>query len=481
MTTRAVASGMGTTLVAAVWHPEGVTCGHVGDSRLYVMRGRELRQLTRDHSMVQEQLALAIYRACFSIGSLYLRTCQIYTHLPKGLWFQLHQLLQLAEHLNLARTPVPDPLLQQRKVATVKESYLRTLMLACSRANQLSQQDLQFAYEAYETWAGYVNLRGDVAAREGNPFVVHLPGDEPPAYRARFNQVDPDELLELDFSGLVSALNPQKARSDVTTPKGMPAELIRHLLNTWQATPDRQQHRHQVKTVVDVCIGITECHYHFADEKTFAAFMGRSGRPNPSDWHDLPDYSARGVTPGDRKNVDSDMPAYVPARVHVQNISAGGYCLYWQNDMPSHASAGQLLGIREAGQKDWHLGVVRWVRQLRGASQMGVQVLAMHAEPAAASLIYDMGGYSDAMRVLQIPPNTAKDAPATIVTAAAPFQEHSRVRLVNGKSVITLKLDQIIFATNKLRQFTYQVIGAEEEPAAKAIVRTESSFDSEWD
>ena len=48
--------GMGTTLVAAVWHREGVTYGHVGDSRLYVLRGNEMRQLTRDHSIVQEQL-----------------------------------------------------------------------------------------------------------------------------------------------------------------------------------------------------------------------------------------------------------------------------------------------------------------------------------------------------------------------------------------------------------------------------------------
>ena len=48
--------GMGTTLVAVLWHDEGVTFGHVGDSRLYMLRRGDLRQLTRDHSMVQEQL-----------------------------------------------------------------------------------------------------------------------------------------------------------------------------------------------------------------------------------------------------------------------------------------------------------------------------------------------------------------------------------------------------------------------------------------
>ena len=48
--------GMGTTLVVLVWHDDGISFGHVGDSRLYVLRGGELQQLTRDHSLVQEQL-----------------------------------------------------------------------------------------------------------------------------------------------------------------------------------------------------------------------------------------------------------------------------------------------------------------------------------------------------------------------------------------------------------------------------------------
>lgn len=53
---RAEYRGMGTTLVVALWHSEGVTCGHVGDSRLYRLRDRDLRRLTRDHSIVQEQV-----------------------------------------------------------------------------------------------------------------------------------------------------------------------------------------------------------------------------------------------------------------------------------------------------------------------------------------------------------------------------------------------------------------------------------------
>jgi protein phosphatase len=49
-------SGMGTTLVVALWHDNHVSVGHVGDSRLYRLRAGALEQITRDHSLLQEQI-----------------------------------------------------------------------------------------------------------------------------------------------------------------------------------------------------------------------------------------------------------------------------------------------------------------------------------------------------------------------------------------------------------------------------------------
>ncbi|MBI3042044.1 MAG: Stp1/IreP family PP2C-type Ser/Thr phosphatase [Betaproteobacteria bacterium] len=49
-------SGMGTTLVVALWHDNQMSVGHIGDSRLYRLRGGALGQVTRDHSLLQEQI-----------------------------------------------------------------------------------------------------------------------------------------------------------------------------------------------------------------------------------------------------------------------------------------------------------------------------------------------------------------------------------------------------------------------------------------
>jgi PPM family protein phosphatase len=56
MTDRAV-SGMGTTLTAAVLEGSRVHLAHVGDSRAYLLRDGELRQVTEDHTLVQRMVA----------------------------------------------------------------------------------------------------------------------------------------------------------------------------------------------------------------------------------------------------------------------------------------------------------------------------------------------------------------------------------------------------------------------------------------
>jgi serine/threonine protein phosphatase PrpC len=47
-------AGMGTTLVALLVGEGRVALAHVGDSRAYLIRGRRIRQLTDDHSLVAE-------------------------------------------------------------------------------------------------------------------------------------------------------------------------------------------------------------------------------------------------------------------------------------------------------------------------------------------------------------------------------------------------------------------------------------------
>jgi protein phosphatase len=49
-------AGMGTTVVSALFYDNRVAVAHVGDSRMYRLRGDTFETITRDHSLLQEQI-----------------------------------------------------------------------------------------------------------------------------------------------------------------------------------------------------------------------------------------------------------------------------------------------------------------------------------------------------------------------------------------------------------------------------------------
>ena len=56
-------SGMGTTLVLGVFQDGRLMLGHIGDSRCYRLRGADFSQITKDHSLLQEQMDAGLITA----------------------------------------------------------------------------------------------------------------------------------------------------------------------------------------------------------------------------------------------------------------------------------------------------------------------------------------------------------------------------------------------------------------------------------
>jgi protein phosphatase len=62
-------AGMGTTLVVAVFRDDKLMVGHIGDSRCYRARKGEFEQITKDHSLLQEQLDAGLITKEQSVNS----------------------------------------------------------------------------------------------------------------------------------------------------------------------------------------------------------------------------------------------------------------------------------------------------------------------------------------------------------------------------------------------------------------------------
>jgi len=61
--TRAECAGMGTTVLVAALYGDQITVAHVGDSRMYRLRDRQLSHVTEDHSLVHEQVRRGLLTA----------------------------------------------------------------------------------------------------------------------------------------------------------------------------------------------------------------------------------------------------------------------------------------------------------------------------------------------------------------------------------------------------------------------------------
>lgn len=451
----------------------------------YVVCMRDIVVENRQKSQTMEILTTALHRSLTGIGQILLRSYQLYTVPPGSLWRLAHNLHRIACFYELHKKPIADTVLADLPSSTIDGAYIRILLLASSGTNQLGQKDMAQVYSALAKWWALVKLLPSASKDQGNHFVVNQSREQPPENKTRFNGAEDDYVLELDLRALLAQLNKQGGRTDdIIAAKNagdsvkLPGSLITHLLRRWGSETERKMDRRPVKNAADVCIGLVDCHYFVSGAIKFEDFIGQSGEA--SAWQsDTGRTFSAGLTPASSKAASTQAFAKPTYPVTVQNISAGGYCLLWQGEMPARVEAGELIGIKEVGRKTWSLGVVRWIKQLKQASQLGIQLLSNHALACGVAQVYDMGGFSDYMRAILLPPSKFGEVPATLLTATAPFQDLTKAKLLNEQKISTIKLDRCIFSTSHIKQFSYHSLEATEQ--GEVPERRNRSFDSSWD
>jgi protein phosphatase len=85
-------AGMGTTLVVGVFQDSRLLLGHIGDSRCYRLRGKELLQITKDHSLLQEHIDAGL------LTPLQAASSPIKNLVTRALGIEEEVMLELNEH-----------------------------------------------------------------------------------------------------------------------------------------------------------------------------------------------------------------------------------------------------------------------------------------------------------------------------------------------------------------------------------------------
>ena len=458
-----------------------------------------------------ELRARALHRAITGLGLLLLRSYQLYTPTIKQLWLELHTLYLLAERNGLSELKTNDPLPNHQEVGSVKQAYLRILLLAAARPNQLGQNDLYNLYLSLESLSAKAQLYPEGQQAADGLYAVMLDHDKPPVYRNRLSLYDSQHIRVLDSNAVCQTL---QTLPDNATTRLSPA-LTGHLLAAWQRTVERNYPRHAGNGELEVTIGLGNLHFYSAGETPFnlylkspsdlgledsseGLFKQRSLKlkdrisPSAADpWGEAFDVAKPTLQSGTHSTVNMEENIRRASRakyrgehpidkVAVIDVSAGGYCLEWHGASPAGLKAGELLGVREPGRHKWGIAAVRWVQQARNTTQVGIQMLAPQAQPAAAAIVQKTGDYAEYLRVLALPAQRLANQPASLLTNAVSFRELQKIRLYQDGAVTSLQLTRRLFSTGIVSQFAYKVL-ASAEPAQDEQTRPKTNFAALWD
>ncbi len=443
-------------------------------------------------------VSTALQRAAHALKGQLLRATQLYSAPPEQLWFELHQLYRNAVELQLQHRRVHDDLASLTPELSLEQTYIAALLLGSARCNQLRQNQIARLGEALEPWSTLLKLQP--AGPDTGLFAVSAELDVGPRYRSMFRSEQRSSLLSFDPQPLVAALDAQlnqQSAAALPIPAGLSLDTLQHLHATWSQTAERSFQRTAGQGDLTVCVGMSALHFYLGGGRTFSELLKHPGaRPanfsqvvakgEKDSWsqaYDAAPQSNDEYLPYEEIQYDqliedegSEATANYPTyALPVINHSPGGYCLAWPNEVPAQLQAGEMLGIRDSASQGWSIAVIRWIRQVRGGgTQMGIELVAPHAQPCGLQLVRSRDDHSQYLRGLLLPEISAIDLPATLLTPRLPFQEGQKVLINTHGEEHRAGLDRRVASTHSFNQFAYRSLETAQNGAS------EEDFDSLW-
>lgn len=448
-----------------------------------------------------KHLALASYRAISLLSLTLLRCYKLYFSTPLQTWQEIHQLYWLAE-----REDVHLRSISRDDTQTPENAWLRALLLAMSRPNQLRQPEIQQVFAISKDWGELVDIHNQ--RQEQELFAVDLSADRAPVYDHQLADTSEDCRF-IDTRRLIQRLSVKADIADLNHLDSLSPSLLAHLRQAWGSFAERSFRRIHQEGNLELCLGIASVHYFASDKQPFQ--HGRHQDEHSA--FDMPDSDNPflGQRPSAAKGGDpwgqiyDQKPAIIGASIDISDIksslhgsdeetgthfdshyvkkinaSPGGYCLSWQGTTPKLLRTGELVALRD-GHPEWAIGVVRWVRQLsRNQAEFGLEVMSPRAEPCAARTIKKVGENGAFQRALLLPALEAIGQPVTLLLPRTGFRAGGRVELKHKLVKQGIKLTRQF--SNTASFVLYQFMDEGENTTVKAAPprQEEGQFDSIW-
>ncbi|MEM1110732.1 MAG: hypothetical protein AAGI11_02380 [Pseudomonadota bacterium] len=485
-----------------------------------------IRHRDEIHSVNPARLVCeALQRAVHFSGRMILQSLQLYEDAQPAAWQNLHQLYALAERQQLSRLPVVDRLSGGGSIAG---AYLQAVMLGCCKPNQLLQSDMAAVYRAFLDWSEFVDIE-DPEVGDGL-FIVDLDGDQPPLYSAMYPSDPGNQCRFITTEALRRHLEELRESSDYDRKNGivfdrdctLSDQIVQHLLNTMSEVSSRNFSRLSSDSELSLTLGLSDSHYHLAGELTFDQLLFGSrvlqaeedpGNPflpskddgdpwataNPDDIRRGEDYHKRATehraevqlsasnrailedeTGEKLQALESDRhPVY---RANAINASPGGYCLRLHGEPAIKIRGGEILALREDGDDNWSIAMVRWLKRFEDNSVMfGVELLSPMAEPYGARIL-NRRPPSEPLRALLMPEIKLVGQAESLLVPKVGFREGQRVELMRGGDTRNVRLVRQLPLTGNYAQFEINHVAdlAGKVKKIEADLDVDSAYESVW-
>lgn len=460
-----------------------------------------LRIAPKYHKDRAALVSQALQRAAHALKGQLLRATQLYSPAPEHLWFELHQLYRVACALQLQQRRVHDELASLSSELSLEQTYIAALLLGSARCNQLRQNQIARLAEVLEPWSALLKLHP--GSPQDGLFAISAELDAGPRYHSMFRKEQQGALLGFDPQPLVNVIEAHLLQQETSTPLPIPAGLsldtLQHLHASWGQAAERSFQRTAGQGSLTVCVGMSALHFYLGGERSFSELLKHPGaraanfsravvKGEKDSWSQAfdaaPQSAADELLPyeeiqydhlGEDESDPDSTPNYPTYTLPVINHSPGGYCLGWPSEVPAELQAGEMVGIQDSSNQGWSIAVVRWIRQVRGSGpQMGIELVAPHAEPCGLQLVRSRDDHSHYLRGLLLPEISAIDLPATLLAPRLPFQEGNKVLINTHGEEHRAGLDRRVASTHSFNQFAYRSLEAAQNGGS------EENFDSLW-
>ncbi len=485
---------------------------------------------------------IAILRAIRYMSELLLRASEIYEPCPAGTWYDIHQMYSYAEQCGFHTKQIPDVEYELKK-ASIEEYYKQVMLFALARPTALRQSDTERVYKKLSEWANLIKLGTEAQEHHVNRyFCARIDEDRPPHYLSMQDCGDTEGIRTIDTTRLVETIrselgNNHNQEDKLAVGDQFSTETLNVLAMSWGVCAKRRFSRAEREGTIKAVIGLVNASRTIAgivDEEDRPTEEIRPGKRNqlnisleaiPEDFKDSEsqvmsqymthpdikgnpndawDMVAKGrvlTDAYDKNKLMMDDSQIRRARRNsndweIVNVSAGGYCLRWNSDVATLAQIGELIALCEKepdGTDSWRIGVIRWMRYIRGSGlEIGVQVLSPRVMSATAQRRNRPNEEPfdclmlPGIKPLKLPPSVLLPAHAFRPSdnLVIKFREADSDKTTKIDTGAEIQLDSVQEHTGSFTQFQYtsreDIEKQKQEEKKKAAASNKDNFDEIW-